>query len=87
MTERGDPRAIFHPVYSCNPDTDELQTELAFVARALEGEAPGGHICVRSASGERHEFRWSPAGNPSMSFSLPFLRVKVYRLIFQNSWL
>ncbi|TLD12955.1 uncharacterized protein PgNI_04428 [Pyricularia grisea] len=81
MTERGDPRAIFHPIYSCNPDTDELQTELAFVARALEGEAPGGHICVRSASGERHEFRWSPAGNPAEDPERPCMPVNlvVYR--------
>ena len=25
MTERPDPKAIFQPVYGCNPDTDELE--------------------------------------------------------------
>ncbi|KFA80054.1 hypothetical protein S40288_10666 [Stachybotrys chartarum IBT 40288] len=67
MTQRGDPRAIFDVVYGCNPDTDEVQVELAFKSRAA---VPGGHICVRSASGGRHEFRYSPAGNPEQIFTL-----------------
>lgn len=63
MTERtGDPRAIFQPVYGCDPDTDELQVELSFVER--RGDIPGGHICVRPAALARHEFRWSPFENP-----------------------
>lgn len=63
MTERGDPRAIFQPVYGCNPETDELQVELAFVEKEDE-DIPGGNICVRSAAGDTHEFRWSPPENP-----------------------
>lgn len=65
MTERGDPRAVYDVAYGCNPDTDEVQTELVLSAR---GSEPGGHICVRSASGERHEFRYSPPENPSKYF-------------------
>lgn len=60
MTERGDPRAIYDVKYGCNPDTDEVQTELAFKERA---GVTGGHICIRSASNDRHEFRYSPPGN------------------------
>lgn len=60
MTDRGDPRAIYDVRYGCNPDTDALQTELAFKER--QG-VNGGHICVRLASGNRHEFRYSPPGN------------------------
>lgn len=60
MTERGDPRAIYDVEYGCNPDTDAVQTELVFKARDT---LPGGFICVRSASGERYEFRYSPPGN------------------------
>ena len=55
-----DPRAIYDVVYGCNPDTDEVQVELLFKARDT---LPGGHICVRTASGERHEFRYSPPDN------------------------
>lgn len=69
MTERGDPRAIYDVVYGCNPDTDALQKELRFKARA---DLPGGHICVRLASGDRHEFRYSPPGNTGMSSALVF---------------
>ena len=65
MTERGDPKAIFQPTYGCNPDTDELQIELVFVENENPLEPSGGNICVRSASGERHEFRWSPPENPA----------------------
>lgn len=70
MTERGDPRAIFQPVYGCNPDTDELQIELAFVEKEDE-ELPGGNICVRSAAGDTHEFRWSPPENPGEPSCVP----------------
>lgn len=66
MTERRDPRAIFQPTYGCNPETDELQTELSFVERV--GDVPGGHICVRSAALQRHEFRYSPFENPGKLF-------------------
>lgn len=68
MTERGDPKAYFQPVYGCNPDTDAVQTELEFVSRAA---LPGGFICFRSASGERHEARYSPPGNTGKL--VPFL--------------
>ncbi|KAL8403849.1 hypothetical protein RB594_008920 [Gaeumannomyces avenae] len=74
MTERGDPRAVYDVVYGCNPDTDELQTELAFRAR---GSLPGGHICVRTASGDRHEFRYSPPGNPAWTPARPCMEVKL----------
>ncbi len=60
MTERGDPRAIYDVKYGCNPDTDAVQTELAFKERS---GVTGGHLCVRLASGNRHEFRYSPPGN------------------------
>jgi hypothetical protein len=66
MSERNEPKAIFQPVYGCNPDTDELQVQLAF---QLWEQAPvGGKICVRLASGARGmEFRYSPPDNPGMS--------------------
>ena len=70
MTERGDPRAIYDVVYGCNPDTDALQKELHFKARA---DLPGGHICVRLASGDRHEFRYSPPGNTGMFCNKDFV--------------
>lgn len=60
MTDRGDPRAVYDVRYGCNPDTDAVQTELAFKERS---GVQGGHICVRLASGNRHEFRYSPPGN------------------------
>lgn len=71
MTERGDPRAIFQPVYGCNPDTDELQIELEFVENQDPTEPSGGNICVRSASGDRYEFRWSPPENPAYDPNRP----------------
>jgi len=61
MTERGDPRAIFQPTWACNPDTDEPQIELQFVG--MQGETPGGWICVRSSFDNSHEFRYYPPGN------------------------
>ncbi|KAH8599483.1 hypothetical protein B0O99DRAFT_737353 [Bisporella sp. PMI_857] len=60
MTERSDPRAIFDVIYGCNPDNDQLQLQVNFKARDT---LPGGHICVRTASGGRYEFRYSPPGN------------------------
>ncbi|OAA80372.1 hypothetical protein LEL_03858 [Akanthomyces lecanii RCEF 1005] len=60
MTERGDPRAIYDVRYGCNPDTDAVQTELVFKERS---GVTGGHLCIRPASGNRHEFRYSPPGN------------------------
>ncbi|KHN94740.1 uncharacterized protein MAM_07336 [Metarhizium album ARSEF 1941] len=68
MTERGDPRAIYDVAYGCNPDTDALQTELVFKERA---GVTGGHICVRPASGNRYEFRYSPPGNTGKSRTCP----------------
>lgn len=60
MTERGDPRAIWDVVYGCNPDTDAVQTQLAFKSRGdLE---VGGNIGVRPFNGN-YDFRWTPAGN------------------------
>jgi len=70
MTDRGDPKAIFDVVYGCSP-TGKLQKELKFKARDI---TPGGHICVRSASGDRTEFRYSPPGNTGELISLPYER-------------
>ncbi|TEA19772.1 hypothetical protein C8034_v008881 [Colletotrichum sidae] len=72
MTQRGDPKALFQPVYGCNQDTDAVQVELDFVARAA---LPGGFICVRSASGDRHEFRYSPPGNTAYRADRPCYEV------------
>ncbi|KAL0640770.1 hypothetical protein Q9L58_000076 [Maublancomyces gigas] len=60
MTERGDPRAFFDVIYGCNQTDGSVQKELSFSGR---GTLPGGHICVRLASGDRYEFRYSPPGN------------------------
>ncbi|KAG7110736.1 hypothetical protein HYQ44_020313 [Verticillium longisporum] len=67
-TQRGDPRAIIEPTHACNPDTAAPQIELAFTGR--QTSPPGGHICVRLASGNRHEFRYSPPQNPAHDPSL-----------------
>ncbi|KAK1985216.1 hypothetical protein LZ30DRAFT_584589, partial [Colletotrichum cereale] len=64
MTKRGDPKAFFYPVYECNSETDAVQVKLDFMPRAT---LPGGSICFRSTSGERHEARYSPPGNTGMS--------------------
>ncbi|KAI0007210.1 hypothetical protein F4779DRAFT_593095 [Xylariaceae sp. FL0662B] len=72
MTERGDPRAYYDVVYGCNPDTDAVQTELAFKARDV---LEGGHICVRSASGDRYEFRYSPPNNTAWTPERPCIQV------------
>ncbi len=62
MTERGDPKPLFQPVYGCNPETDEVQVQFNFLG--MERAPPGGLICVRMASGARgYEFRYSPPGN------------------------
>ncbi|EFY85546.1 hypothetical protein J3459_022293 [Metarhizium acridum] len=63
MTERGDPRAVYDVAHGCDPDTDAVQTELVFKERA---GVPGGHVCVRLASGNRWEFRYSPPGNTAV---------------------
>ncbi|RPB01016.1 hypothetical protein L873DRAFT_726199 [Choiromyces venosus 120613-1] len=60
LTNRGDPRALFDAGWGCNGTDDSLQRELVFRGR---GTLPGGHICVRLASGNRWEFRYSPPGN------------------------
>ncbi|KAI1081858.1 hypothetical protein F5B20DRAFT_533354 [Whalleya microplaca] len=72
MTERGDPRAYYDVVYGCNSDTDAVQTELAFKARDT---LDGGHICVRSASGDRYEFRYSPPDNTAWTPERPCIQV------------
>ena len=73
MTERGDPRAIFQPVYGCNPDNGALETQLMFVTR--ETSPPGGGVCIREASGNRGwEFRYTPPDNPGKS--LPTSRIE-----------
>lgn len=71
MTNRGDPKALFTPVYGCNPDNDtEVQVQLAFQTR--ETSPVGGLICVRVASGNRgYEFRYSPPDNPGSCPSSP----------------
>jgi len=69
MTERGDPRAVYDVAYSCSAEGN-LQTELVFKARA---EDQGGDICVRLASGNRYEFRYSPPGNTGMFLRFLFL--------------
>ncbi|KAH7313707.1 hypothetical protein B0I35DRAFT_513330 [Stachybotrys elegans] len=61
MTGRGDPRAIFEPVYGCNPDTDEVQIELEFVT--WQNHPAGGWICVRPSYDNGHEFRYYPPDN------------------------
>jgi kremen protein len=61
-TDRTNAKALFQPVYACNPDNDALQIQLRFLGGS--GFAPGGKVCVRSASGNRYEFRYSPPGNP-----------------------
>ncbi|KAF4122246.1 hypothetical protein GMORB2_7238 [Geosmithia morbida] len=73
MTSRGDPRAVFKPTYRCDPDTDDLQVMLAF---SMRQESPaGGHICVRSASDNRYEFRYSPPNNPAFTPDRPCMPV------------
>ncbi|KAK2001543.1 hypothetical protein LX36DRAFT_628643 [Colletotrichum falcatum] len=72
MTERGDPKAFFQPVYGCNPETDAVQVELDFVSRAT---LPGGFICFRNATGERHEARYSPPGNTAARADRPCYEV------------
>ncbi|KAF9870600.1 hypothetical protein CkaCkLH20_11906 [Colletotrichum karsti] len=72
MTQRGDPKAFFQPTYGCNAETDAVQVELDFISRAA---LPGGFICVRSASGDRHEFRYSPPGNTAVREDRPCYEV------------
>ncbi|KAI5776702.1 hypothetical protein EDC01DRAFT_761946 [Geopyxis carbonaria] len=55
FTQRGDPRAYLNAYAGCNATSGEAQTELAL--------ANGGDVCVRPASGERWEFRYSGVGN------------------------
>ncbi|KAI1094288.1 hypothetical protein F5B19DRAFT_446658 [Rostrohypoxylon terebratum] len=72
MTERGDPRAIFDVVYGCNPDTDALQTQLAFKSRGDEED--GGNVGVRPFNG-MYDFRWTPAGNTAYDPDRPWTKV------------
>lgn len=55
MTQRGDPRAFFNVFDGCSPTTGAPQKLLKL--------ANGGDVCVRLASGERYEFRYSGKGN------------------------
>ncbi|KAK3319130.1 carbohydrate-binding WSC domain protein [Apodospora peruviana] len=61
MTERGDPRALFQPVWACNPETDAVQINLNFVGK--QNAPPGGWICVRPTFDGAHEFRYYPPNN------------------------
>jgi len=63
FTIRGDPRAMFDAGWGCNDSDDSVQRELVFRGR---GTSLGGHICVRLASGNRWEFRYSPPDNPGL---------------------
>ncbi|KAK3390665.1 WSC domain-containing protein [Podospora didyma] len=80
MTGRGDPRAIFQPTYACNPDTDALQIELAFVAYQ-DHPPPGGWICVRPAFENSHEFRYYPPGNTLVDVNRECIKVTLVALI------
>ncbi|OTA82295.1 hypothetical protein M434DRAFT_401055 [Hypoxylon sp. CO27-5] len=72
MTERGDPRAIFDPVYGCNPDTDAVQIELSLKSRGdLE---LGGNIGVRPFNG-MYDFRYTPEGNTAYDPDRPWTKV------------
>ncbi|CAH0058644.1 unnamed protein product [Clonostachys solani] len=74
MTERGDPRALFQPVYGCHPVTDEVQVELLFTGR--EGDEVGGNVCVRTgAFTDSYEFRYSPPGNTANDPSRPCIPI------------
>ncbi|KAA8902909.1 hypothetical protein FN846DRAFT_899407 [Sphaerosporella brunnea] len=55
MTQRNDPRAAFEVWDGCDPDSD-----LGKLVLRLKG---GDAVCVRPASGERWEFRFSGKGN------------------------
>ncbi|KAF8474830.1 hypothetical protein BDZ91DRAFT_650584 [Kalaharituber pfeilii] len=55
VTQRGDPRAVFEIKYACDIDNPtKVQTEIKLTS---------GDVCVRLASGNRYEFRYSPFGN------------------------
>lgn len=63
MTDRTfHPAALFQPVYSCNPDTDELQIGLELVSRLTDPPVEGGLIGIQTA-GETYEFRYTPPNN------------------------
>ncbi|KAI1137857.1 hypothetical protein F5Y05DRAFT_413806 [Hypoxylon sp. FL0543] len=72
MTERGDPRAIFSPVYGCNPDTDAVQIELPL--QSLGDLALGGNIGVRPFNG-MYDFRYTPEGNTAYDPDRPWTKV------------
>jgi len=54
---------MFDAGWGCNATDDSVQRELVFRGR---GTGLGGHICVRLASGNRWEFRYSPPGNTGL---------------------
>lgn len=54
---------MFDAGWGCNDSDDSVQRELVFRGR---GASLGGHICVRLASGNRWEFRYSPPENPGL---------------------
>jgi hypothetical protein len=63
MTSRSyHPTAVFEVVYGCDPDTDELQTQIQLVSRLSDPVVAGGQIGVRRVVGD-YEFRYSPPGN------------------------
>lgn len=64
MTSRDyHPPAVFEPVYGCDPDTDELQIQLALVSRLTDPPVLGGQIGIREVVGT-YEFRYTPPNNP-----------------------
>lgn len=71
MTERGDPRAVWDVVYGCNPDTDELQVELAFKERGDNPPELGGLLGVRPFNG-MYDFRWKGPGTSGMLRAVDF---------------
>ncbi|KAJ2969285.1 hypothetical protein NUW58_g10024 [Xylaria curta] len=65
------PRAIWDPVYGCNPDTDAVQIELRFKAR---GDELGGRMGVRDFNGN-YDFRWKGPGTSVNNPNRPWIGV------------
>ncbi|KAI1160677.1 hypothetical protein F5B18DRAFT_498672 [Nemania serpens] len=74
MTERGDPRAVWDVVYGCNPDTDEVQVELAFKERGDSPPELGGLLGVRPFNG-MYDFRWKGPGTSVNDPNRPWVHV------------
>ena len=62
MTDRNAPRGIFDVVYGCNPETDQLQTELHVKAR---GDIETGGDMGIKPFGDKHDFRYRAPGASS----------------------